>query len=1241
MAGRLFFVCNKGRVKVIKKQDYRKRMEDYSMNKTKTTTLDTRVQKTQLLSALLALLLALTMLPLAALSQQATQAHAEIIDGDAAVWNGTAKSIDWYLNHTEGEDYVISTASQFAGFAAIVNGTIEGEEYPEGYLQDSFVGKTVKLNANINLANFFWQEIGATASAAHGDTSTGAVPATTNATSFQGIFDGQGHTIANVFIPFNQSTPGDNDATNNYKGLFGKVEIGAVVRNVGVTSGTISGSRYVGGIAGMNWGLIENCFNGAAINSNGQRGAGGIAGCNYNNGGSVTIRNCYNYGTITSTFSSSSNSHGFAGGITATNENLVENCYNIGTINSIGANYGGLVGYGGKVHDSYMLEGSSDQPYASASEVKIADETAAAADLIKGSAEMKTTDFVAALGSAFVPDTSGINDGYPILSWQGTTTPPPVEQPDYKPGWDKWRPSFGIWVLDPDGGDPVQIGSWDYEVGQSTYVDGEGVEAAIISDETEDANYPYFYTGIDMYASRLGVVTKGIKATDIIDYYNANYSAGPQLTTESYADFAMKLSYNNDLSADPYSSNSADNPGIDNWLGWDESLSGNTRYAYPDFLIGFNTGYAALKTKALGTGTPIPSILSVTGYNDRVTNLPGALGVIDNAAEFEEAKAELLTKADNERALRSFQGMRPTDPESGIYGANNTEVNLGNDSKYYIGSVWVTLPSDGIPAGQDPDPGSDIDTSWYNTADSSFELSTAAELAGLAAIVNGTAADIEQDSFADKTVTLGSDIALDESDNYISSVGSFGSAGRPMEAAYYAVADDALIWTPIGSGVALNNNSFSEANYFEGTFDGAGYTVSGLYTDSESSVQGLFGNVRQGTIKNLTVDGCVVGTIVVGAVVAHLVDGTVTNVTNNAAVCANGGQAPGSGLENGVSRGGAVGGIVGNAGSTGEASFTISGCVNNGAIVCVNTNQGGRTGGILGLIDQAGYTGTITECLNYGDVNSYQYAGGVVGLNYAEHAPISKSASFGTIMINSSGSSRCGGIVAETHSDVVNCYNRGDYGGKLVSGDKVSHMGGIVSDLMSPAKVINCYNTGRFFRLGTPEQNKTTSTGRIAGSGGGPHSSDRANLINCYFLAIASDEKEFADCDASLGGQGWLPLEASKTSAELKGTAFLSLLKGEGDAFTLDTDNINDGYPLLRFQGGSDPVPVVTGEAQSGDLDGDGFPSASEALQVARFVISGTAGLTAEQIASVDMDNDGVLTMADVVRILRRAAGLS
>ena len=117
------------------------------------------------------------------------------------------------------------------------------------------------------------------------------------------------------------------------------------------------------------------------------------------------------------------------------------------------------------------------------------------------------------------------------------------------------------------------------------------------------------------------------------------------------------------------------------------------------------------------------------------------------------------------------------------------------------------------------------DTSWYeNNKDAAeFSISTAAELAGLATLVNGTAKDADNNSiaavnFSGKTIKLTADIDLNNQ-----------------------------IWTPIGNG----NNSFA----FSGTFDGNGNTISGLNVP-DANAPGLFGCIF-GTVQNLIVKGSV------------------------------------------------------------------------------------------------------------------------------------------------------------------------------------------------------------------------------------------------------------------------------------------------------------------------------------------------------------------------------------------------
>ena len=59
-------------------------------------------------------------------------------------------------------------------------------------------------------------------------------------------------------------------------------------------------------------------------------------------------------------------------------------------------------------------------------------------------------------------------------------------------------------------------------------------------------------------------------------------------------------------------------------------------------------------------------------------------------------------------------------------------------------------------------------------------------------------------------------------------------------------------WTPIGY-----YTGYSDCVYYGGTFDGGGFTISGLKIKSTKPYQALFGYVKGGIIKNLTVDGSV------------------------------------------------------------------------------------------------------------------------------------------------------------------------------------------------------------------------------------------------------------------------------------------------------------------------------------------------------------------------------------------------
>ncbi len=129
---------------------------------------------------------------------------------------------------------------------------------------------------------------------------------------FCGTFDGGYHTVTGLNI----------DSAGSDKGLFRHLAQSAVVKCLNV-EGTVSpsGSRSnVGGIAGTNAGIIEDCsFNGKVL---GADSVGAIAGVNKASG---LITGCSASGTVSA-------SH-FSGGITGTNEGAVRNCTNRADVN--------------------------------------------------------------------------------------------------------------------------------------------------------------------------------------------------------------------------------------------------------------------------------------------------------------------------------------------------------------------------------------------------------------------------------------------------------------------------------------------------------------------------------------------------------------------------------------------------------------------------------------------------------------------------------------------------------------------------------------------------------------------------------------------------------------------------------------------------------------------------------------------------------------------------------------------
>jgi hypothetical protein len=145
-------------------------------------------------------------------------------------------------------------------------------------------------------------------------------------TMFEGVFDGNGHTITNLKLDVNRSMVG----------LFGYVGENGVVRNACLEAADIKGIYFVGGIAGRNEGVIQNCHVSGMVE--GEEACGGITGACLGPIPHVSeIRNCSFRGRVTGTWSS--------GGIVGdTDGPEVANCFAI--VEIIGdVDCGGVVGH--------------------------------------------------------------------------------------------------------------------------------------------------------------------------------------------------------------------------------------------------------------------------------------------------------------------------------------------------------------------------------------------------------------------------------------------------------------------------------------------------------------------------------------------------------------------------------------------------------------------------------------------------------------------------------------------------------------------------------------------------------------------------------------------------------------------------------------------------------------------------------------------------------------------------------
>ncbi|MBR3750482.1 MAG: SipW-dependent-type signal peptide-containing protein [Clostridia bacterium] len=231
------------------------------------------------------------------------------------------------------------------------------------------------------------------------------------------------------------------------------------------------------------------------------------------------------------------------------------------------------------------------------------------------------------------------------------------------------------------------------------------------------------------------------------------------------------------------------------------------------------------------------------------------------------------------------------------------------------------------------------DYSWYNANDSVFTVNSAEELAGLAAIANGTAENIARDTFKGKTVNIGKDIDLN---------------GR--------------LWTPISQ--------------FNGVLNGQNHTVYNMKVVGNDSV-GFIGRqagasctIKDITFENAYVEGFRFIGVVMGYVYgSHTLDNV--DVVNSTAVA----------RYNSQSKGIRVGGLIGFLPPDGNPQ-TMKNCDVTGCTISGYHNVGAMSGTNYQVVTTENCTAS-NNTLIYGSDQQGAFDFGAGSSGYVEYVPAS------------------------------------------------------------------------------------------------------------------------------------------------------------------------------------------------------------------------------------------------------------
>lgn len=263
----------------------------------------------------------------------------------AGAWADTVDPVKPSGTGTEGDPYLIATPANLLWMSQYGHTEADGRPIRQAHY---------KLTDNIDLSTVCGNGVG------HWQAMF------TDSQPFAGVFDGDGHTISNLYshetgkylglfkylgeCTIKDLTLADVDISSSTTGCAALAAMctptndnGAYISNVRITGNVTCSSTRVAGFVGEHaHGTFINCVNEANITSTyySYAYAAGIIGQSEN--GTLTLQSCVNKGTITS-------QEGYAAGIICVigQQGNVSDCLNLGTVNASntgGYNVGGIAG---------------------------------------------------------------------------------------------------------------------------------------------------------------------------------------------------------------------------------------------------------------------------------------------------------------------------------------------------------------------------------------------------------------------------------------------------------------------------------------------------------------------------------------------------------------------------------------------------------------------------------------------------------------------------------------------------------------------------------------------------------------------------------------------------------------------------------------------------------------------------------------------------------------------------------